>query len=198
MPKIRSLLVSFSVNNRCGFPSQCSRKLPSSACDVSIVTVFSSGFCRKEGFGWSGHQVQVLRNHKVGSTCSLSRLGPPIATADLDQDVGRRRFRVFDEHIEITVIIEDAGIEQFVFPIVAAAPPVRFDQIAVGICVLRIFVEVLHVRVGRRAVEIEVVFLDVLAVIALAIGQAEQPLLQDRVLAVPQRERQSTAADGRR
>ena len=41
---------------------------------------------------------------------------------------------------------------------------------------------------GRRAVEVEVVFLDVLAVIALAIGQAEQPLLEDRVLAVPQRQ----------
>src|SRR6516162_2293147 len=39
---------------------------------------------------------------------------------------------------------------------------------------------------GRRAVEIEVVLLDVFPVIALAIGQAEQPLLQDLVLAIPQ------------
>jgi hypothetical protein len=38
-----------------------------------------------------------------------------------------------------------------------------------------------------RAVEVEIIFLDVLAVIALAIGQAEQPLLENRVLAVPQR-----------
>ena len=38
----------------------------------------------------------------------------------------------------------------------------------------------------RGAVEIEVIFLDVLPVIALAIGQAEQSLLEDRVLAVPQ------------
>ena len=51
---------------------------------------------------------------------------------------------------------------------------------------MRVFVEVLHIRVGRRAVEIEVVFLDVLAVVTLAVGQAEQPLLEDRVLAVPQ------------
>ena len=41
------------------------------------------------------------------------------------------------------------------------------------------------------AVEIEVVLLDVLAVIALAVGQAEQPLLEDRVAAVPQREREA-------
>ena len=37
--------------------------------------------------------------------------GPRLAQADLDQDVGRRRFRVFDEHIEISVIVENAGIE---------------------------------------------------------------------------------------
>ena len=39
---------------------------------------------------------------------------------------------------------------------------------------------------GRRAVEVEVVFLDVLAVVAFAVGQAEQAFLEDRVLAVPQ------------
>ena len=36
-------------------------------------------------------------------------------------------------------------------------------------------------------------FLDVLAVVALAVGQAEQPLLQDRVAAVPQRDAQAPA-----
>src|ERR1700732_3866017 len=40
---------------------------------------------------------------------------------------------------------------------------------------------------GRRAIEVEIVFLDVPTVVAFAVGQAEQPLLQDRVLAIPQR-----------
>src|SRR5262245_35129312 len=39
---------------------------------------------------------------------------------------------------------------------------------------------------GGSAIKIEVVLLDVLAVVALAVGQPEQALLQDRVLAVPQ------------
>ena len=39
---------------------------------------------------------------------------------------------------------------------------------------------------GRRAVEVEVVLLDVLAVIALAVGQAEEAFLEDRIFAVPQ------------
>src|SRR6516164_7917784 len=39
---------------------------------------------------------------------------------------------------------------------------------------------------GRRAVEIEIIFFDIFAVIALGIGQSEEALLQDRVLSVPQ------------
>src|SRR6516225_6640869 len=54
-----------------------------------------------------------------------------------------------------------------------------------------IFIKILHVGVGRGAVEVEIIFLDVLAVIALAIGQPEQPLLEDRVLSVPQGKRKA-------
>src|SRR5204863_4937461 len=43
----------------------------------------------------------------------------------------------------------------------------------------------------RRAVEVEVVLLHVLTVVALAVGQAEQPLLEDRVLSVPEPEREA-------
>jgi hypothetical protein len=53
---------------------------------------------------------------------------------------------------------------------------------------LRIFIQVLHIGVGRCAIEVEIIFLDVFAVIALAVGQAKQPLLEDRVFAVPQGE----------
>jgi hypothetical protein len=39
--------------------------------------------------------------------------------------------------------------------------------------------------VGRRAVEVEVVLLHVLAVVGFAVGQPEETLLEDRILAVP-------------
>ena len=39
-----------------------------------------------------------------------------------------------------------------------------------------------------RAVEVEVVFLDVFAVIALAVGQSEQPFFEDGIVAIPQRQ----------
>ena len=46
---------------------------------------------------------------------------------------------------------------------------------------------------GRGAVEVEIIFFDVLPVVALAIGQAEQPFLEDRVLAIPQRKGKTQA-----
>ena len=149
------------------------------------MTVFFPGIRRRIGFGCSGHHVQVLRNHRSAAR-ERRGLRPSVADADLDQNVAGAGFRVFDKYIKISIVIEYAGIEQLVFHVVATAPAVCLDQIAIGICVLRIFVEILHVGMGRRTIEIEIVFLDILAVIAFAVGQTEQPLLQDRILAVPQ------------
>ena len=100
---------------------------------------------------------------------------------------------VLDEDVEVAVVVEDAGVEQLVLHLVAGAPAVRLHQIGVGIGRLRVLVEVLHVRVRRRAVEVEVVLLHVLAVVAFAVGQPEEPLLEDRILAVPQGQREAEA-----
>src|SRR5262249_31920922 len=51
--------------------------------------------------------------------------------------------------------------------------------------------EVLHIRMGRRAIQVIIILLDVLAMITLPIGQPECPLLEYRVLAVPSRQRKT-------
>ena len=114
-----------------------------------------------------------------------------VVNADLDQEVFGGFLGILHEDVEISILIEHAGVEQFVLEFVPAPPSACVDQVVVRVGGLRILVEVLHVRVGRRAVEVEVVLLDVLAVIALAVGQAEEPLLEDRVLAVPQGQREA-------
>ena len=116
----------------------------------------------------------------------LGRRRPPVDRGDLHQDVLRATLGVLHEDVEVAVVLEDARVEQLVLHLVAGAPPVRLHQVGVGIGRLGILVEVLHVGVGRRAVEVEVVLLDVLAVVPLAVGQAEEALLEDGVLAVPQ------------
>ena len=111
-----------------------------------------------------------------------------VVDRDLNQQVFRGRLGVLDEDVEVTILIEHAGIDQLVLEFVAAAFAVGLDEIAVWKRRLRVLVQVLHVRVRRRRVEIEVVLLDVLAVVALAVGQTKQPFLEDGVLAVPERD----------
>ena len=116
-----------------------------------------------------------------------------IVDADLNQDVLGRFLRVFHEHIEIPVLVKDAGVEQFVLGLLPAPTAIGHDQLIIGIGRLRILVQILHVGVRRRAVEVEVIFLHILAVIALAVGQAEQPFLEDGIFPIPEREREAEA-----
>ena len=105
-----------------------------------------------------------------GQYLDLRRLRAPVANGDLDQDVLRLDLGVLDEDIKVPILIEDAGVEQLIFGGLFVAHPVGFNDGPVWVRGLRILVEVFHIRVGWRAVEVEVVFLDVLAVIPLAVG----------------------------
>ena len=116
----------------------------------------------------------------------FGRFRTAIVNRDLNQNVFRRTFGVLDEYVEVAILIEHARIDQLVLHFLPATAAAGLDEIGVGERRLRILVKVLHVRMRRSAVEIEVVLLDILAVIALAVGQSEQAFLEDRVLAVPQ------------
>ena len=121
----------------------------------------------------------------------LRRLWAPVADSDLDQDVLRLDLGVLDEDVKVPVLIEDACVEQFILGGLFVACPVGFDDGPVRVLGLRILVEILHVRVSWRAVEVEVILLDVLAVIPLAVAQSEQPFLEDRIAPVPLRQREA-------
>src|SRR6185312_3496322 len=54
-----------------------------------------------------------------------------------------------------------------------------------------VLIEVLHVGVRGRAVEVEVVFLHILPVIALAVGESEEALFQNWIALVPERQRKA-------
>ena len=78
--------------------------------------------------------------------CSGAGSGPAIPSRDANENVFGRRFRIFDENVEIAVFAKHAGVDQLIFRIVACAPGVLSDQLRVGKCGLRIFVKVLSDR----------------------------------------------------
>src|SRR5215475_8110478 len=116
------------------------------------------------------------------------RLWASIADSDLNEDVFRFGLGVFDEDIKVAIRIKNTCMEQFILGRQLVARSVGVNDWLIRVCCLRILVEVLHVRVRWRAIEVEVVLLDVLAMITFAVGKSEQTFLQDRILAIPQRE----------
>src|SRR5581483_5770308 len=103
-------------------------------------------------------------------------------------DVTGFALRVFDEDIEVAVLVEQPGIYQLVLRPAYPAAAILFRQVVVRIFALRVLVEHLEVRMARRGVQVVVQLLDVLPMITLAIGESEQPLLENRIPRVPHRE----------
>ena len=91
----------------------------------------------------------------------------------------------------VAVVVEDAGVEQLVLGIQLGAPAVLGPEVLVGKGPLRVVVAPAVPGVARQGVEVPPVLLDVLAVVGLGSGQAVGPLLQDGVLAVPERQAQA-------
>src|SRR6185503_9887035 len=133
-----------------------------------------------------GVAAEQLRQYM--DRCSL---GTAIVYRDAHQHVIGVRLRVFDEHVEVAILCERAGVEQLVLGLAARPLLTLLHQLRVWIGALRVLVEHLQIGMSRRRVEVVIELLHVLAVIAFAVGQSEQPLLQNRIAAVPQRQRQT-------
>ena len=108
----------------------------------------------------------------------------------VDRDSNQRIFwiclGILHKDVEVSIVIENTRVEKFVLKLLPRTPPIGFHQIAIGIFTLRVFVQVLHVRVRRSAIDIEVIFFDVFAVVGLTVRQAKHAFFQDRVATIPQ------------
>src|SRR5271157_3913178 len=80
-PKICWLFVSFSVKRSGTSPSTYNQRSPNSADEAAMMRVPAGpDSCRSTGLGESGHQVQVLRNQRLGSRWSVAGSGPRFET----------------------------------------------------------------------------------------------------------------------
>ena len=134
---------------------------------------------------------------------------PGVAEPQVRQHVERRRVRagVGDAHLHeevvrvvlgvrhldhpVAVVLEHPGVEQLVLGSALVTPTVLGDEVVVRELRLRVVVAPPQPGVAGQGVGEPPVLLDVLAVVALGAGQPEHPLLEDRVAAVPQGQRQA-------
>jgi hypothetical protein len=120
-------------------------------------------------------------------------VGAAIGYLDAHENVFGRGLAVLDDHIEISIVRKDARVEQLVLGLIARAPAIGGDEIEIRVGALRILVKPLHVGVRGRGIQVEVVLLDVLPVIAFGVGEPEETLLENRVSAIPQPDRETEA-----
>ncbi len=110
---------------------------------------------------------------------------------DPAQDVFRPGFGVLHFDVEIAVLVEGTGVQQFVLELLPGTGPVHRHQVGVRKLLLRVLVQPALIAVRGHVVEVEVILLDVLTVVALGVRQAEQALFQDGVPPIPQRQGQA-------
>ena len=131
--------------------------------------------------------AQVLRNQTVGSTCRVCPRAAGIAGSELDHEILRRLLCVVAGDVPETGV-EHAGVGKLVLGLELAAALVLGEEIVVGKSQLGIQIAPAHPRVRRCRIDVPPVFLGVLAVVSLRTGQSEDPLLEDGIDAVPERE----------
>ena len=98
---------------------------------------------------------------------------------------------VGDPDLKKAVLVEDSRIEQLVLGIELGAEGVGAHQVGVGISALRIRIHHAVPRVARQRIDMPPEFLGILAVIAFSVGEAEEALLENAVLAVPHCDRET-------
>src|SRR5215469_10847420 len=121
----------------------------------------------------------------------LGRFRPTVGNGDSDQDFLGRFLGILHVNVKIAVVVKNTRIYELVLRLVAGPLTVGLYQIRVRIRFLRIFVEPFHVGMRWRRIEIEIILLNVLAVVTLAVSESKEPFFENRISPVPQREREA-------
>src|SRR5579884_1397864 len=116
----------------------------------------------------------------------FGRFRAAIHSGDANQDVIEILLGVFSNDVEVPALVENTGVFEFVFGIVARSFAVLFDELLIWETRVRITIEALQVGVGGRGIEIIVNLFDILAVIAFFIGQAKEACFENGIFAVPE------------
>ncbi len=160
--------------------------------EIPMVGAHAAGFDEIEvGLGRTEHPRPGVAEEHRGEDVHGRLLRPAVGHGDAPSDVLGGRLGVLDDDVEVAVLLEDAGVDQLELGFALGATRRLLDELLVG--VRRVRVEIAHpqVGVGRRRVEVVVDLFDVLPMVALLSGQAEQALLEDRIALVPERDREA-------
>jgi hypothetical protein len=102
------------------------------------------------------------------------RLRPSVANRYAHENVIRTDLCVFKKDVEVAIILEDACIDKLILEVFPGTSAICLNKIHIRVLTLGILIEVFHVAVCGRRVEIEVILLNVFAVVSFTIGKTEE------------------------
>ena len=162
----------------------------------------------KLGGGVVGHEAEVAPVVSASGDARLGQAictpGPGVAKPECRQDVERCGvwasvvsrdpdgnilgigLGILDVNVEVTVVIENARVDEFVFRSLPLTTLIFSDQIRIGKGPLRILVEQVHVGVAWRVVNVEVVVFQIFAVVAFERVHTKEAFLQMAVDTIPE------------
>ncbi len=115
-------------------------------------------------------------------------LGTSVRGGDRAEDVFLVGLGILDHDVEITPLGQGVadGVDQLELGLGTASRTVLGHQPLVRVSDLGIPVEHAHVRMAREPILVIVIFLHILAVVALFVGETEEAFLQEGIAAVPE------------
>src|ERR1700694_5439880 len=136
--------------------------------------------------------ITTMRVVLEGLVCAEYRTASIHST---QEDVGKYILRIdlgiLDGDVEVAILCKNARVDQFIFKLAFTPAAIFGQQVSIWESALRILVKRLHIGMGRGTVKKVIVLLHVLTVIAFGSGQAEEPILENRVGLIPQAEREA-------
>src|SRR5262245_54854443 len=134
----------------------------SGAASGAISTTSTAAICRLQaGLLYSLFPRPGVATPDGGQQVQTGALGPTGGDGEAYQDVIWICFGILDKNIKIAVFVENTRVYQLVLELLPRPAPVCFQQIAIRERLLGVLIEVLHVRVCRCGVEVEIIFFDI-------------------------------------
>ena len=91
---------------------------------------------------------------ELGQNVQHGAVRTAVGYGDPNENVVRRVLRVFRSDVEITILCENAGVDEFELGLELAAPTIFLHQPFVWVGGLRVFVEAFEVGTGRGRIKV--------------------------------------------
>ena len=120
-----------------------------------------------------------------------SRIRAAIRNSDANQNVVFTGLGVLRGDIEITPILKRVGIGNFKLAVQPATLARFLQQLLIRKRSLRILIQRLHIGMCGRGIQVVIQLFYIFPMVPFRPGQPEEPLLQNRVLPIPKRQRKA-------